>query len=87
MLNGIFLYCTFVYLQASSARLVGYGNDSYDIITVLYEFVQRSNCEFRSTHIYNTCLLEHSYYLAFDFIESALYAVCAEDGCVIDCFP
>ena len=87
VLNRIFLYGTFVDLESSSAGLVCHSYDSDYIVAVLYQLVKGCNGKLRSTHVYDTCLLEHSCNLALNFLESVLYVVRTEYCGVVDCLP
>ena len=70
MLHGIFLHRAFIDLQAASACLVSYRDNSDDLVSVPEQLFKRSYGKFRRTHIYDTRLFENSHYLCFSLSES-----------------
>ena len=86
MLQGVFLHCRFVHLEASARRFVRSGYHAHNLVPGFDETVHRPHGELRRTHIYDSRFPEHAYDFTLYFPEPDLDAVHVEDALVLDGF-
>ena len=87
MSHCILLHRTLVHFQSATRRFVRNGHDSHDVISLLYQSIERSHRELRCTHIYDSCLFEYSHKLCLYFSEFALDVVDIEKRRVVHRLP
>ena len=82
MLHGIFLYGAFIHLEPASGWLVGYRDDSDDVVLAGEKLFQGRYGKLRSAHVYDACFLEDTHEPAFELPPSCLDRIRTEGGVI-----